>query len=332
MAHTDAVVNSWEEGARSSRFQRDAELENVLRTLNDRLRSGDRQAHPPSGLPQVFILGCARSGSTLLLQWLAASGRFCYPTNILSRFYGDPYVGALVHRALFELDENGEIFPERPEQVSAFRSMLGRAKGAAEPHDFGYFWRSYFRFGATQADLLERPSTEMLHQLRSDLEGVRAVFRKPMVMKAMQMNWQLDLLVPLFPDALFLFNQRDEVDNARSLLEARRAFANDEGKWFSFKPAEHARIAELPPFDQTLAQVRCTNRAIERQLQRLPQARVLRVDYQDLCERPAELFARIAGALGMDAAYDGPSSFPFKSGGTAEERARAAEVLKAWPR
>ena len=41
----------------------------------------------PDRRPIILILGCARSESTLLLQLLAESGAFAYPTNFLSRFY-----------------------------------------------------------------------------------------------------------------------------------------------------------------------------------------------------------------------------------------------------
>lgn len=323
-------MNVWEEGRRSAGFTRDEALEQVLQALNRRLREGPQGLHAPNPLPQVFILGCARSGSTLLLQWLAASGRFCYPTNIMSRFYGDPYVGALAHRALLDLDVKGEIFPERPRSVTGFRSTLGRAQGPAEPHDMGYFWKSYFRFGATQADLVEVPSAEELARLKSDLDGVRNVFGAPMVMKALQMNWQLDILTRLFPEALYLVTERDVFDNARSLLEARRTFFQDDGRWFSFKPAEHAAIAALPPFEQTLAQVHCTNRAVKEQLDRSPGSKVLHVAYRELCEAPERLFTRIAEALSMDPVYNGPASFPYSTGGSAEERRSAEAFLRDW--
>ena len=330
MADRATELNAWEKDRRAGTFQRDPELEAALKALNERLRNAPAREEAHSGHPMVFILGCARSGSTLLLQWLAASERFCYPTNIMSRFYGDLYVGALAHKVLYEHDRKGEIFPERSEAVTRFRSTLGRAQGPAEPHDLGYFWKSYFSFGSTQADLTETPSPDALMRLRSDLEGVRSVFGRPMVMKALQMNWQLPTLHTLFPDALFLVTKRDEYDNALSLLEARRSFFGDPTAWFSFKPAEYERISTLEPFQQTLAQVRCTDRAITNQLKALPNARVLQVDYKVLCEDPGQLFGRIAGALGVEPSYAGPASFPYSTSGTIEERAAASEFLKTW--
>ena len=55
--------------------------------------------HMPA-YPVVLVMGLPRCGSTLTMQWLAASGRFGYPSNLLSRFYAAPYVGARIQQLL----------------------------------------------------------------------------------------------------------------------------------------------------------------------------------------------------------------------------------------
>lgn len=274
----------------------------------------------------VFIVGCARSGSTLLLQWLAASGVFCYPSNIISRFPADPYTGALVQRVLHDFDHRGEVFPDRSRPAS-FRSKLGRAQGATEPHDFGYFWRSRFTFGTTQAELAQVPDDDRLRSAAMDLRAMQAVFDRPLVMKAMQMNWHLHLLDRMVPGCFFLHTERDPVDNALSLLQARREYFGDERQWYSFRPAEYDRIATLPPFEQALAQVHYTDRAIELQARTLGPGRSLRVGYAELCNGPAMLFQRIMALIGMNTDYNGPASFPFRSSADPDLRARAAAFL-----
>jgi len=41
-------------------------------------------------------VGALRSGTTLFMQWLANTGVFSYPTNILSQFFGAPVIGAKI--------------------------------------------------------------------------------------------------------------------------------------------------------------------------------------------------------------------------------------------
>jgi hypothetical protein len=304
------------------------DLERSIAALNDRLAAGRACAPPPprgTG-PVVFIVGCARSGSTLLLQWLASSGAFCYPTNIISRFPSDPYVGALVQRVLHDFDHRGEVFTDRSRPIG-FRSTLGRAQGATEPHDFGYFWRTRFAFGDTQAELMREPDDALLGSITADLRAMQAVFDRPLVMKAMQMNWRLDLLERIVPGCFFLHTDRDPLDNALSLLQARREFFGDDRQWYSFRPAEYARIAGLPPFEQALAQVHYTDRAVERQTAAMSPGRVMRVEYAELCHRPGALFQRIMDLIGMKAAYQGPDSFPFRTSEDRALREKAAAYL-----
>lgn len=329
MASGRTVLNTWENAPRRGPHGRNAGLEQVLERLNDRLRAGKpNDAVAPTGHPLVFLVGCARSGSTLLLQWLATSGVFAVPTNIVSRFPGDPTVGALVHRALYELDDRGEIFPERS-AGSVFRSTLGRASGPAEPHDFGYLWKSYFRFGDTQDQLREEPSPERLRELVNDVRGMQAVFGRPFAMKALQLDWHVERLAALFPEAVLLHVHRDILDNAASLLEARREYFGDEGAWYSFRPPEYDRLKDLPPWEQCVAQVACTERAVRKGLSALPGHRVLEVDYADLCTDPAGVWARWTRAVGIDAPYSGPASFTVRRHAHAQElRERAAALLQ----
>ena len=49
---------------------------------------------------KVFVVGALRSGTTLFTQWLATTGLTAYPTNLLSRFYGAPLVGAKIQQLL----------------------------------------------------------------------------------------------------------------------------------------------------------------------------------------------------------------------------------------
>ena len=310
MAADPNALNAWESTQRDQKHARDPELETALRTLNDHL---DKARHllPRPDMPQrpvVFVVGCARGGSTLLMQWLASTGLVAYPTNLLSRFYKDPYVGALIHRVLFDLDHRGEVFPTKPDRAE-FRSELGRTRGADAPHDFGYFWRNYFAFGERQSDLVHEPDREKVKGLQSDVAALELVFKKPVMLKAMEMNWHLPLLRSLFPNSVFLFIQRDIIANASSLLHARRSFYGDEHAWYSYKPAEYDTIKVEAPWEQVVSQVWYTNRAIRNSAQALPARDLIDVHYERFCEDPRALHDLLADRLGMRSEYDGPMAF-----------------------
>jgi len=144
-------------------------LEQLLSELNSVLSYTNTQflADKSEKNSKIFILGSLRSGSTLFTQWLASSGLVAYPTNLLSRFYGAPLVGAKIQQLLTDprynfrneiLDFNSEI---------NFISDNGKTKGALAPNEFWYFWRRFLPFD--QLDYLPGPELKE----KGDLAGFR---------------------------------------------------------------------------------------------------------------------------------------------------------------
>jgi hypothetical protein len=302
--------NQWEDGARKPEHQRGVELENWLARLNDQLelmRQGRNRATTLHYAP-FFIVGWARSGSTLLYQALAATGEFAYPTNIISRFHRDPYIGSLVHRVLFDMDRTGEIF-QKTENPNTFRNKLGKTIGPDAPHEFNYLWRNYFTFGERQSQTLAKPEGARALELIGDLAAMEEIFGNPLLMKAMELNWQLPILHSVVPSAVFLFIRRDIFRNAWSLLKARKEFFGTEERWYSYKPEEYDRIKTLPPWEQVVAQVWFTERAVEQGFATIPADNRLDVCYEDFCKNPEEVFGRMRIKEPHIGPYRGPKEF-----------------------
>lgn len=88
---------------RQPAHRRNPRLEQLLAQLNAHLEPVARAVGEERNAPVrpcVLIVGCPRSGTTLLMQWLAALGAFAYPSNLIARFWGAPHVGALVQRLI----------------------------------------------------------------------------------------------------------------------------------------------------------------------------------------------------------------------------------------
>lgn len=320
--------NSWETQERSPEHRRDTEVERTLEIINGHLHRSraalDRPEKPAR--PVLFIMGCARAGSTILFQSLADSGNFAYPTNVISRFYRDPYFGALIHRLLYDLDHNREIFPDEARKLE-FKSRLGRSQGAAAPHDFGYFWRNYFTFGSTQGQLTGAPTGEQEKALKSDIAGIEAVFGRPVLMKGMEMNWRIAELRRLFPNSIFLFNHRNILHNAMSILNARRSYVGSEEGWYSYKPDEYERIKHLPAWEQVVAQVWFTERAVRKGLEPIVGTDIIDISYEDMCQKPGMVHERINARLGTSMDYRGPAEFQMNEKAIPKELVDRATLL-----
>ena len=88
---------------RQTSYQRNTGLESLLNEINSLLapvEAGVRERFGKPRLPLILVVGAPRSGTTLVTQWLAAMGGFAYPSNLLSRFFQAPYIGALLQQML----------------------------------------------------------------------------------------------------------------------------------------------------------------------------------------------------------------------------------------
>jgi len=274
---------------RRKKHQRDPELEQLLLDLNSCVISSEKNKLTRNQYPIVFVMGCARSGTTLVTQYLASSGLFSYASNLVSRFYMHPGFGAKLQKMMVDLDYREELTLEDWRRIQ-YGSSLGKTKGLMQPHEFWYYWRRFFKFKNIQvlsASDLSKVNTKAFVR---GLVEIEQVFKKPLMMKGMILNWHIPFLNKLFTNALFVFVQRDPAYNALALLKARSQFFGSEEKWYSFKPPEYSALIDLPPWQQVAGQVHYTNKAIDQGLQVLDKSKFIQVSYESFCNRPECFF------------------------------------------
>lgn len=295
------------DGPRRPAFERNPSLEALLSDVNERLEGPNRDlvaSFRNEREPKLFVIGAPRSGTTLFMQWLASSGRVAYPTNLLSRFYGAPLVGARIQALL--ADPRYQFRDELPEFRLGvdFVSENGKTRGALSPNEFWYFWRRFLPFNSLDyADASELARGGRLGDLRDELNALANICEGPFALKATLVNQNIESLASLFNRALFVDVRRNPVANMHSLLEARRRQYGSLAHWYSFRIREYPELAELDPLDAVAGQVAATRRSIETALATMPEECWLRVDYEAFCESTAtvdtELAVRLA-ALGRD--------------------------------
>ncbi len=190
---------------RQKDFRRNEELEALLKEINGILEGAEEgiiKNHSKPRYPVIFIVGCARAGSTLTLQWLANTEPFAYPTNLLSRFYGAPYIGARIQQVLTDPKFSfRDEFYDLNQKVH-FSSDLGKTKGTLAPNEFWYFWRRFFHYGEIQQldeDALKRVDARNLFQNSLHL---RPYLINRLVLKAHIINWNIPFIARLFDKVL----------------------------------------------------------------------------------------------------------------------------------
>ena len=292
-------------------------LENLLNELNEDLQPTENllaaRYQQTTGMqyPLILVMGPLRSGTTLFTQWLANTGLVAYPTNLLSRFYQAPIIGAKIQLLLTDprfnfRDELGEFV-----QQVKYKSENGKTKGVLAPNEFWYFWRRFLTNPArdvwTDDELLQSmDSCTML----AELAGIMDVFAKPFAAKAMLFNYNIPFLDSIFEKVLFVQIKRDPIANVASVLEARKRQLGSESEWYSFKIPEYEQLKGLDPVTQSAGQVHYIDHAVSTGLSRVPSGRKLTVEYERFCANPASVFNALCEKLGYsDQSYKGPASF-----------------------
>jgi len=302
---------------RQEEFKRNEKLEELLKEINSILQPPEDKILENCIMPKypvILVVGAPRCGSTLTMQWLASTGQISYPTNILSRFYGAPYIGAKIQLLLTapEYNFNNEILDFAREVT--FTSNLGKTRGALAPNEFFYFWRRFIPNALPRHlsdDDLQKIDAK---KMAAELAALETAFGMPFATKGAFLQFNIPAFSALFEKTLFLWVNRHPFFNAQSLLEAREKYYGDRGAWYSMKPKEYNELINLDAFSQVTGQIYYTNRAIEQGIAKIEDCRSLRVPYEELCKNPQKIYQQIADKLAdqgceIDRDYIGPKEF-----------------------
>ena len=297
------------------------ELESLLQEINSLLEPLEDKVIEHYKMPRypvVLVVGCPRCGSTLMLQWLANTGKFAYPTNLLSRFYSAPYIGAKIQQLFTDPRFNFKNELSSFSKDIFFSSELGKTTGFLSPNEFWYFWRRFFPYGEIQ--YLDEKKLKKINTSKflSEFAAIEAVFDKPFALKGMIINWNIPFISRILDKALFIHITRHPLYNSQSLLESRIKYFGNVIHWYSFKPKEYFNLKNLDPYDQVAGQVYFTNRAVSKGLEIIDESRRIEIAYEAFCKHPADVFNQIKSKFSQqdflaDWPYDGPEKFQSKN-------------------
>lgn len=329
---------------RQKEFRRNTDLEGMLSDINASLWLAEKELLVEKRdfvHPVIFVMGPMRSGTTLFMQWLANTGLVAYPTNLLSRFYRAPVIGAKIQLMLTDprysfRDELGDF-----SAGCSYVSENGKTSGVLSPNEFWYFWRRFLPETAgdsfSSAELERNVDRDLL---RAELAGLVEVFNLPMAFKGMLFNYNIDFLSRVFDKAIFVHLSRDVLSNAQSVLSARERQLGSIDSWYSFRIKEYEQLKSMSPVYQVVGQVQCINRAVAAGFSDLPAHRKLVVNYEEFCRKPEAVYKALDSLLKqhgsrLEESYSGEHCFSPSLEWKRSEKERlealeAIEFFSAW--
>lgn len=308
----------------SNAFNKNPDLDALLARMNEYLKVAEKSLpEPPSSrFPLILLVGAPRSGTTLFMQWLQATGHVAVPTNLLSRFYAAPAFGLMLQKMLTDSRYQYRDEMALPDHVqSGFESDYGKTTGLLGHNSFFYFWRQFFPLrGSAPIDPVDLEKVDAVGFKRA-INQIAAEVDIPFAMKAYLAQYNLRLIHRILGNVLFVHITRNPVETMRSLLEARKFVHGDERIWWGCRPPGSERLDGLEPEQQVAGQIAFTDRSIEAELAEIPAVYSMQISYEALCQSPPEIWSALkykvseltpdprGKALLDQAEYKGPERF-----------------------
>ncbi|WP_296623232.1 sulfotransferase [Marivirga sp.] len=262
---------------RQDKFKKDAFSEKYLALMNQELGSVDqailKDIEENIEPTPVFIIGLQRSGTTVFNQLLLNQFNFNYPSNFIARFWNAPLTGLVLQNNLkFEPSQN-------------FKSKLGYTEGLSGPHEFGCFWRHWFPWKSYHKDFKKASIDDQAFQQL--IKGMQSLGGNAWLFKNLhQVNFQIETLHLLFPEAVFLYIKREPLFVMQSTYESRLELFGDENQWFGIEPPEFESVKEKSPQVQIAEQVYYGEKYIEHSLNNVAAEKVYRLSFEELINNP----------------------------------------------
>jgi hypothetical protein len=239
----------------------------------------DRRSRTSEG-PICFIVGPPRSGTTLLYELVVTQFQCGYFTNLAKRLFRVPVAATWLCR--------NAIGRRR----GSFDSVYGELEGRAAPNEAGRIWSHWMPYAAPYFQ--DKPGLTP-ERMQRKVAAISRIVGQPMIIKNMILQSDFPLLKKIFPNAIFIYVERDWADNARSLAGARKdKVSMDETGWWSLRPTGWEVYAGAEPVKQSCAQVILSHRALRADLGSLEDTgRVIKVSYERLCLEPGAVLCDI---------------------------------------
>ena len=313
---------------RKNGYKKDASQENFLLNMNKALFPVEQKLYPDTDPehPFIFVFGLPRSGTTLISQVLAYSIDAGYINNFTARFWLAPVHGIRLSQTVIQADTS-----------TAFKSDYAKTSNLADIHEFGYFWRHWLKKESMDdiTHVREREDQIDWPGLKRALTGIQNEFGKPFVCKNIYGSYHIQKLKTLLGKVIYVTIERDPLDVAISILDARRKFYTNLNTWWSYVPIEYEEIKDLEYWEQIAGQIHFLKRFYDSETEKLESDDVVRVQYKDLCERPEAMLQQIQSICNEKWDYPlrisnpKPGPFPFRTyKDRDDEKAKFSDLIR----
>lgn len=262
------------------------------------LRYGGRIAREELHPEPLFLLGFWRSGTTLLHNLMSMDARWGFVNTYQAAMpdvflAGQNRVRRLIERSLPPdrgVDNIPVDFAMPQEEEIAMMCTSGLS-----PYTFLHFPRTAERaldYLFVEERLDERQRAEWKREFTKLLKAASYnMGGKPLLLKSPSNTSRITALLDLFPDARFVYIQRDPYDTLRSYVHLIRLMNN----WHALQRVDFDELLR-----KQIAVYRDMAQAYLRQRDQIPADRLVEIRYEELEQDKVGQIRHIYGALGLE--------------------------------
>ncbi len=296
-----------------------------LNDLNQHLIEFDRKLLRNSlteQYPNVFLFGLPRSGTTMLSQVLYNNLNISTFNNLAARFWDAPLVGLHFSNTVLKKDKKDN-----------YTSNFGSTMDMNSPHEFSYFWRKHLLVDELleSLDVAKVGNSINWQRLFKYLINFNHINRSPFVYKTMEYTGlYIDYFLKYFSKSYFIYIQRDYLSVAKSIYSAWVLNTTGKNDWWGSAPLEYRKLMGLPLVDKVVGQMYYLDKMYKIALNKIPDNRLIKVQYTDLCQHPNDLLMKINDLIKIPV-LSSPSSFEISNSSVDKNiEQRIVELLKTY--
>ncbi len=232
---------------------------------------------PPSSLPQIFVCGGPRTGTTCAVQFLAQHFPFSYFTNLSSLFPRSPITAQKLVPGVMKLNRQPA------------HNFYGRTTGFSGMNDALYVWDRWL--GEDRQHPHFEINAETAEEMQQFFAAWEAAFPRALLAKCNSLNSIAHLIADILENSYFICITREPRYMAQSLYQARLLINGTIAKPYGLVSPETSDLDD--PISSICKQILYHQNLANTQAERLGSERFFVTSYEELCSKPEVLLNHV---------------------------------------